>query len=92
MTKRTDENIDVKATRFLDISGEVCPMTFVRTKLMLESMKNGETVLILLHGEEPLKNVPRNLTDHGEEIVLLKTSPGMAIPGVHRLLVRKTSS
>jgi len=68
-------------------------MTFVRTKLMLESMKNGETVLILLHGEEPLKNVPRNLTDHGEEIVLFENIAGDGDPlGVHRLLVRKTSS
>ena len=32
------------ADHALDITGEVCPMTFVRTKLVLERMAGGQTL------------------------------------------------
>jgi len=44
--------------RELDITGEICPMTFVRTRLALDRMRPGETLLVRLRGEEPLRNVP----------------------------------
>ena len=47
----------------IDITGEVCPMTFVRTKLKLERMRPGETLSVRLRGEEPLRNVPRAARD-----------------------------
>ena len=53
----------------LDISNEVCPMTFVRTKLRLERMKSGEVVAVRLKGEEPLKNVPRAARDEGHAVL-----------------------
>lgn len=56
----------------LDITGEVCPMTFVRTKLRLERMVDGEILRIRLRDGEPLVNVPRALADHGHEILKLE--------------------
>lgn len=56
----------------LDITGEVCPMTFVRAKLLLERMAPGETASIRLRGGEPLDNVPRAVHDHGHEVLSLK--------------------
>ena len=47
----------------IDITGEVCPMTFVRTKLKLERMQPGEVLSVRLIGEEPLRNVPRAACD-----------------------------
>jgi TusA-related sulfurtransferase len=55
----------------LDITGEVCPMTFVRTKLLLERMTPGQVASIKLRGGEPLDNVPRAVRDHGHEVVTL---------------------
>lgn len=54
---------------FLDITGEVCPMTFVRVKLKLEEMTTGQRLRIRLNGGEPLDNVPRSLQDEGHHIV-----------------------
>lgn len=45
----------------IDITGETCPMTFVRVKLKLESMPPGARLRIRLQGMEPLENVPRTL-------------------------------
>lgn len=53
----------------IDITGEVCPMTFVRTKLRLERMRPGEILSVRLRGEEPLRNVPRAARDEGHSIL-----------------------
>jgi len=53
----------------IDITGEVCPMTFVRTKLKLERMQPGEVLHVRLRGDEPLRNVPRAARDEGHIIM-----------------------
>jgi tRNA 2-thiouridine synthesizing protein A len=75
----------------LDITGEVCPMTFVKTKLMLERMGRGQIALVRLKGHEPLTNVPRSLQEHGHEILSLEPeSAAEPADGVYRLLFRKS--
>jgi TusA-related sulfurtransferase len=53
----------------IDITGEVCPMTFVRTKLRLERMRPGEILSVRLRGDEPLRNVPKAARDEGHMIL-----------------------
>lgn len=74
----------------LDITGEVCPLTFVRTKLLLERMTLGQTAEVRLKGSEPLQNVPRSVKEHGHAVLSLEpeTSDSTA-DGVHRLVIRK---
>jgi tRNA 2-thiouridine synthesizing protein A len=74
---------DVTAT--LDITREVCPMTYVRTKLKLESLGDGAVLEVFLKGSEPLKNVPRSAREEGHEVLALEPRPD----GTHRLLLRK---
>jgi TusA-related sulfurtransferase len=71
----------------LDISAEVCPLTVVKTKLLLESMAEGEIACIRLSGGEPLDNLPRTLRDQGHSVLELR--PERAALGTYRLLVRK---
>lgn len=71
--------------RVLDITHEVCPMTFVRTRLALDRMAPGERLLVLLRGEEPLRNVPRTAREQGHEILAQETDAD----GTTRLLIRK---
>lgn len=74
---------------YLDITGEVCPMTFVRTKLLVERMASGEIAEVRLRGAEPLANVPRSVAELGHEIVSLDAEDGEAADGIHRLVIRK---
>jgi len=60
----------------LDISGFVCPMTFVRTALFLEKMAPGETVAVRLKAGEAHRNVPRAARDQGHEVVGDDEEPG----------------
>jgi TusA-related sulfurtransferase len=80
-----DDQVDF----FLDITTEVCPMTFVRTKLLLEQMVAGQIGEIRLCGVEPLTNVPRSLGELGNVIVSVAPEPGEAATGIHRLIFRK---
>ena len=73
------------ADRELDITREVCPMTFVRTRLALDRMAPGQTLLVRLKGEEPLRNVPRTAKEQGHEVLSLETDDD----GVTRLLLRR---
>jgi tRNA 2-thiouridine synthesizing protein A len=59
----------IQADHDIDITGEVCPMTFVRTKLRLERMQSGEILSVRLRGEEPLRNVPRAARDEGHIVL-----------------------
>lgn len=74
---------------FLDITNDVCPMTFVKTKLQIERMAGGEVIEVRLKAGEPLENVPRSVREEGHEVLSLQPEAGS--DGVHRLLIRKRS-
>jgi len=74
----------------LDISGDVCPMTFVKAKLLLERMASGESAEIWLKGWEPLQNVPRSIRELGHQIAGLSPIDAEDPLGLHRLLVIKS--
>jgi len=75
----------------IDVTGDICPFTFVKTKLLVERMHPGDTATVRLRGAESLKNVPRSLRDHGHDILSLEEESGEGVEGVHRLLFRKRS-
>ena len=75
---------------FIDITNEVCPMTFVRTKLAIERLSVGETLKIRLQGKEPLTNIPRSIQELQHDILELLPEPGSEQYGPHLLTMRKT--
>jgi tRNA 2-thiouridine synthesizing protein A len=75
-------------TRQIDITRDICPMTFVRTRLVLDKMAPGETLLVTLKGDEPLRNVPRTATEQGHEVLSVETDSS----GISRLLIRRGKS
>lgn len=80
--------MDVKPDQILDITGLICPMTFVRTKLTLEKLTPGDVLEVHLKGEEPLENVPRSARQHGHTVLSLEPLTG-GTAGIHRLLIRR---
>jgi TusA-related sulfurtransferase len=79
------EIVPTDADRVLDITGEVCPMTFVRTRLALDAMAPGQTLLVLLRGDEPRRNVPRTAAEQGHQVLAQDTDAA----GVTRLMLRR---
>lgn len=60
---------DARWDRELDLKGEVCPYTFVKTKLALEDMDSGQTLRVLLDYPESVESVPRSARNEGHRVV-----------------------
>lgn len=61
MTKKIIEEIS--------LIGEVCPMTFVKTKLALEKLNNGERIKVFFNSIEARTNVPKSLKELKYKII-----------------------
>lgn len=57
------------ATHTLDITKEHCPMTFVKTKIKLAQITEGDILEVILLEGEPLKNVPKSATEQGYNVL-----------------------
>ncbi len=90
MQNRANKSTKKGDDYFLDITTEVCPLTFVRTKLLIETMTRGSTAEVRLQGAEPLENVPRAVKAQGLSILeLIPEDPDAGPFSVHRLRIRK---
>lgn len=79
----SDNNI-VQPDEELDLRGVICPYNFVKTKLKLEGMEEGEILAVLLDDGDPIKNVPRSVSDDGH--IVLRQEP---MAESHRVFIQK---
>jgi len=73
-----------QATRCVDLTGEVCPMTFVRTRIHLDRITTGEAIEFILNGGDQLRGVAVSLKEEGHRVESVCRENGR-----HRVLVRK---
>lgn len=55
-------------TSELDLRGEICPYTFVRTRLRLEELPLGSALRVLVDHEPATRNIPRSAREWGQEV------------------------
>lgn len=60
---------DFEINKELDITGEVCPFTFVKSKLALETMEKGQILRVIVDYEPSAVSVPKSMTDEGQEVL-----------------------
>ncbi|MBR1592955.1 MAG: sulfurtransferase TusA family protein [Ruminococcus sp.] len=72
-------------TDSVDITDVVCPVTFVKAKVALEELDDGDILSIRLNDGEPVGNVPRSIKEEGHKVLSL-TDNG---DGTYQLIVRK---
>lgn len=61
----------------IDLCGEVCPFTFVRTKLALEELPSGALLRVIVDHEPATRNIPRSAAEWGQEVVAVTSlAPG----------------
>ncbi len=63
VSKKDTENF------ILDISNEICPITFVKVKILLEKMSTGSVAKVLVKKGEALKNVPKSIEEDGHSVL-----------------------
>jgi tRNA 2-thiouridine synthesizing protein A len=53
----------------IDIRGEVCPYTLVKSKLAIEEIERGDVLEIILDHKPAVENVPRALEAEGHKVL-----------------------
>ena len=76
-----DYNID----ETVDITDVVCPVTFVKAKVALEELDDGQILSIRLNDGEPVQNVPRSIKEEGHRVLKLDANED----GTYTLIVKK---
>lgn len=66
MTSNTNE--DYRIDKMVDITDVVCPVTFVKAKVALEELGEGQILAIHMNDGEPVQNVPRSIKEEGHKI------------------------
>ena len=64
-------DFDIKADDFVDITDVVCPVTFVKTKVALEELDEGQILQVHINDGEPVQNVPRSTKEEGHQVLKL---------------------
>ncbi|MCS7306994.1 MAG: sulfurtransferase TusA family protein [Aquificaceae bacterium] len=59
----------IKYDRELDIRGDVCPFTFVKSKLALEQMEKGQVLRVLVDYKPSAESVPKSMKEEGQEVL-----------------------
>lgn len=76
---------DFKIDDTVDITDVVCPTTFVKAKIALEELEEGEILSVKMNDGEPVQNVPRSIKDEGHQILKLIDNED----GTYNLIVKK---
>ncbi len=62
---------DYNITSKVDITDVVCPVTYVKAKMALSELKDGDVLSVHMNGGEPVQNVPRSIKEDGHKIIKL---------------------
>ena len=62
---------EIKIDDMVDITDVVCPVTFVKAKVALEELDEGQILSIRMNDGEPVQNVPRSIKEEGHQILKL---------------------
>ena len=76
---------EIKFDDTVDISDVVCPVTFVKAKVALEELDEGQILSIRMNDGEPVQNVPRSIKEEGHQILKLDDNED----GTYTLYVKK---
>ncbi|WP_292486682.1 sulfurtransferase TusA family protein [Methanohalobium sp.] len=53
----------------IDLQGEVCPYTFVKTKLKLEELENSDILTVTFDHPPAINNVSRSVKNEGHKVL-----------------------
>ena len=77
--------LDFEVTDEVDITDKVCPLTFVKAKVAIEELEDGEILAVRMNDGEPVQNVPRSMKEEGHKVLKLTDNED----GTYTMYVRK---
>jgi len=61
--------VEYKVDRRIDIRGDVCPYTFVKSKIALEELGSGQVLEVIVDHKPATENVPRSMENEGHKVL-----------------------
>lgn len=84
MNENRQERLGPASDEELDLRGVICPYNFVKTKLKLETMEEGQVLSVLLDDGDPIRNVPRSVENEGHTVLAQER-----LDQAYRVLIRR---
>lgn len=84
MNEQGPEQSALTSDAELDLRGVICPYNFVKTKLKLETMEEGQVLSVLLDEGDPIRNVPRSVENEGHTVLAQEH-----LEQAYRVLIRR---
>jgi TusA-related sulfurtransferase len=53
----------------INLKGDICPYTFVKSKLALETLESGQVLQVLVDHLPATENVPRSMANEGHKVL-----------------------
>ncbi|MBS0182717.1 MAG: sulfurtransferase TusA family protein [Nitrospira sp.] len=78
------QNVPDAPASELDLRGVICPYNFVKTKLKLETLKQGQVLSVLLDDGDPIRNVSRSVENEGHTVLSQER-----VDQAYRILIRR---
>ncbi len=69
----------------VDVTDVVCPVTFVKTKVALDELDEGQILQVHINDGEPVQNVPRSIKEEGHKVLKLVDNED----GTYELFIEK---
>jgi tRNA 2-thiouridine synthesizing protein A len=60
---------EIKADKTVDLKGQVCPYTFVRSKLAIEKLELGQVLEVIFDHKPAIDNVPKSMENEGQKVL-----------------------
>lgn len=76
---------EIKANAVVDITDVVCPITFVKAKVAIEDLEDGQILEIKMNEGEAILNVPRSFKEEGHKVIAVEANGD----GTYTVLVEK---
>jgi TusA-related sulfurtransferase len=76
---------DFSIEKFVDITDVVCPITFVKVKVAIEDVQDGQILSVKMNEGEPVQNVPRSLKEEGHRVIEIEDNKD----GTFTILIEK---
>ena len=75
----------IKIDDTVDLTDKNSPLTFVKAKVAIDELDDGEVIAIRMNDGEPVQNVPRSIKEEGHQILKLVNNED----GTYNLIVKK---
>jgi TusA-related sulfurtransferase len=70
----------------VDLRAYACPLTYVKTRIALERLSDGDRLELWLTAGEPVESVPRSAAEEGHRVVAVEP---LGTEGGWRVLIEK---